>query len=72
MNESNIIPKIKLTVIIGDMSSLHQFDEPITRRTVTITLTDEQKEKLMLRHTHTDRGQPYHEFIINSFLEEES
>ena len=71
MNESNIIPKIKLTVIIGDMSRLHQLDESITRRTVTIKLTDEQKEKLMLRHTHTEQGQPYHEFIITSFLEGE-
>ena len=44
---------------------------PYRKRIVTIDLTPEQKEKLILRKVGVDRGQDVYEEIIECFIENE-
>lgn len=67
----SILPReTMLTVVIRDVSAFVHLDEPVTRRTVRIQLTDEQIEKLRLHYTHSSHGSDFHEQISTCFLEE--
>lgn len=62
-------PNGKLTFIIRDSSPLEFMLEPVTHRTVTIELTEEQINKLSLRWIGNRDGDLYEE-ISTVFYEE--
>ena len=61
---------MKLTVIMIDPARLLCIGEPVTYRRVTVDLTPEQSEALKRRETGMDRGNPVHEQIGLTFIEE--
>lgn len=58
-----------LTVIIRDEGPLIHLNEPVCLRSVRIELTQEQLEKLRVKHTYTINGQECYESISHCFLE---
>jgi len=62
-------PNVKLTVVLrDDAPNIHLGCSP-AYRSVTIQLTDEQLERLALKHTHRSAGVKYFEEIAMCFLE---
>ncbi len=59
-----------LTVIFYDASALVCVGEPVSHRRVTLSLTAEQRCKLVPRNTGTFGGKPTGENIGTCFLEE--
>ena len=66
----NLKPNIKLTVILRNDSPLLFCGDSPSYRSITIELTDEQKDLLKLRETGINCGQTVHESISKCFIEE--
>ena len=65
------MPPEVLTVVIRNDGPLAVCGSAPTYRSVRVCLTQEQREKLTLRYTHTSGGRQHFESIAQCFIEPE-